>query len=61
MCFGVFSFLLGSICKFPNNSDARTNCGLCVVGLYTYSSVFYGSTQKTQVSWICDDPDIYVV
>jgi hypothetical protein len=62
VCFGVFSILLGSICKFPNDSDARTNRGLCVVDLYAYSSIFFDSTQK-DVSWICDDPSsgFYVV
>jgi hypothetical protein len=32
---GVFSILFGSICKFPNDSNARTNSGLGVVGLYS--------------------------
>jgi hypothetical protein len=46
---GVFSILLGSNCKFPNDFDALTNRGLGVAGLYAYSFVLFGSTQ------ICDD------
>jgi hypothetical protein len=34
-----FSILLGPICKFPNDSDARTNRGLGVLGLYSVLSV----------------------
>jgi hypothetical protein len=46
ICCGVFSILLGSICNFPNVSDALTKRGLGVASLYAYSSVLFGSTQK---------------
>jgi hypothetical protein len=42
----VYSILLGSICKFLNDSESRTNRGLGFVSLYAYSSVLFGSTQK---------------
>jgi hypothetical protein len=49
ICGGVFSILPGSICNFPNVSDALTNRGLGVASLYAYSSVLFGSTQKGQM------------
>jgi hypothetical protein len=39
----VFFFVL---LGFPNVFDALTNRGLGVAGLYAYSSVLFGSTQK---------------
>jgi hypothetical protein len=38
--------LCGSICNFPNVSDALTNRGSGVAVLYAYSSVLFGSTKK---------------
>jgi hypothetical protein len=49
ICCGFFSILLGSICSFPSVSDTLTNRGLGVAGLYAYSSVLFGSTQKVQM------------
>jgi hypothetical protein len=49
ICGGVFSILLGSICNFPNVSDALTKRSLGVAGLYAYSSVLFGSTQKVRM------------
>jgi hypothetical protein len=44
-----FSILLRSICNFPNIYEALTSRGLGVAGLYVYSSVFFGSTQKDRM------------
>jgi hypothetical protein len=52
ICCGVFSILLGSICNFPSVSDALTNRGLGVAGLYAYSSVLFGSTQKGRMGYL---------
>jgi hypothetical protein len=42
--------LFGSICRFPKDSDARTNKGLGVIGRYAYSSFLFSFFHVVQFS-----------